>query len=111
MARRGVFIELNTWHSTKLIGMHDIYEIEAPWYRSPIRITQPVEIIGMPYIEVSPEHILGIVTTHQPDEARSMTPATPVTNNIGQHTADFLVQPLRWTSTDTSTARKYRARK
>ena len=95
MARRGVFIELNTWHSTKLIGMHDIYEIEAPWYRSPIRITQPVEIIGMPYIEVSPEHILGIVTTHQPDEARSMTPATPVTNNIGQHTADFLVQNMR----------------
>lgn len=94
-ARNGVFIELNTWHSTKLVGMHDIYEIEAPWYRSPVRITQPVEIIGMPYIEVSPEHIRGLVVTHQPDEARSMTPATPITERIGQHVADFLVDNMK----------------
>lgn len=94
-ARKGVFVELNTWHSTKLIGMHDIYEIEAPWYRSPIRITQPVEIIGMPYIEVSPEHIKGIILTHQPDEARSMTPSTETTDCIGQHMADFLVNNMQ----------------
>ena len=94
-ARKGVFVELNTWHSTKLIGMHDIYEIEAPWYRSPIRITQPVEIIGMPYIEVSPEHIKGIILTHQPDEARSMTPSTETTDCIGQHMADFLVDNMQ----------------
>ncbi len=94
-ARRGVFIELNSWHSTRLIGMHDIYEIEAPWYRSPIRITQPVEIIGMPYIEVSPEHIRGIILTYQPDEARSMTAPTAVTDAIGQHVADFLVENMR----------------
>lgn len=75
--------------------MHDIYEIEAPWYRSPIRITQPVEIIGMPYIEVSPEHIKGIILTHQPDEARSMTPSTETTDRIGQHMADFLVDNMQ----------------
>jgi len=94
-ARRGVFVEINSWHSTRLIGMHDIYEIEAPWYRSPIRITQPVEIIGMPYIEVAPERICGIVTTHQPDEARAMTPATDITERIGQHMADFLVDNMQ----------------
>lgn len=94
-ARRGVFIELNSWHSTKLIGMHDIYEIEAPWYRSPIRITQPVEIIGMPYIEMAPDQVKGIVLTHQPDEARAMTPATDVTDRIGQHMADFLVDNMQ----------------
>ena len=95
LARKGVFVEVNSWHSSKLIGMHDIYEIEAPWYRSPIRITQPVEIIGLPYIEVSPEHIRGIVSTHLPDEARAMTPATDVTQRIGQHMADFLVDNMR----------------
>ncbi len=94
-ARKGVFIELNSWHSTRLIGMHDIYEIEAPWFRSPVRITQPVEIIGMPYIEVAPEHIRGIILTHQPDEARSMTAGTPITDAIGQHVADFLVANMR----------------
>lgn len=95
MARKGVFIEINTWHSTRLIGMHDIYEIEAPWYRSPIRITQPVEMIGTPYIEVDPERIKGYVMTHCPDESRPMTPATEVTQRIGQHVADFLVDNIR----------------
>ncbi len=94
-ARNGVFVELNTWHSTKLVGMHDIYEIEVPWFRSPVRITQPVEIIGMPYIEVSPEHIRGVVMTHQPDEARTMAPGNAVTDRIGQHMADFLVWNMK----------------
>lgn len=91
LAEKGVFIELNTWHSTRIIGMHDIYEIEDPWFRAPIRITQPIEIIGLPYIEVSPERVKGIVMTHLPDEARSMNPANEVTQAIGRHTADFLV--------------------
>ena len=91
LAEKGVFIELNTWHSTKIIGMHDIYEIEAPWFRAPIRITQPIEHIGLPYIEVSPDHIKGLIHTHLPDEARTMTEATAVTDSIGEHVADFLL--------------------
>ncbi len=90
LAKKGVFIELNTWHSSKIIGMHDIYEIEDPWFRAPIRITQPIEIIGLPYIEVDPSHVKGIVLTHLPDEARSMNDATEVTEQIGHHVAEFL---------------------
>lgn len=88
---RKVFIELNTWHSARVIGMHDIYEIEDPWFRAPIRITHPIEIIGLPYIEVAPERVKGIVMTHLPDEAREMLPGNRVTEQIGRHTADFLV--------------------
>ncbi len=95
LAGKGVFIELNSWHSTKLIGMHDIYEIEDPWLRSPVRITHPIEHIGLPYIEVEPSRIAGLVCTHLPDEARSMTPGTPVTERIGQHVADFLVWNMK----------------
>lgn len=95
LAQKGVFVELNTWHSTKLIGMHDIYEIEDPWFRAPIRITHPIEHIGLPYIEVKPEQIAGIVETHLPDEARSMTAATDVTDRIGQHMADFLIWNMK----------------
>lgn len=91
LARKGVFIELNTWHSTKLIGMHDIYEIEDPWFRAPVRITQPIEHIGLPFIELDPDRVTGLVECHLPDEARPMTPATGVTELIGQHMADFLV--------------------
>lgn len=91
LARKGIFIEINSWHSTKLIGMHDIYEIEDPWFRAPIRITQPIEHIGLPFIEVDAERITGFVECHLPDEARTMTPSTEVTQQIGQNMADFLV--------------------
>ena len=91
LARKGIFIEINSWHSTKLIGMHDIYEIEDPWFRAPIRITQPIEHIGLPFIEVDAERITGIVECHLPDEARTMSPSTEVTQQIGQNMADFLV--------------------
>ena len=91
LARKGIFIEINSWHSTKLIGMHDIYEIEDPWFRAPIRITQPIEHIGLPFIEVDAERITGIVECHLPDEARTMTPSTEITQQIGQNMADFLV--------------------
>lgn len=95
IAQKGVFVELNTWHSTRIIGMHDIYEIEDPWFRAPIRITQPIEIIGLPYIEVSPEQIKGVVETHLPDEARSMAEPTDVTRQIGAHMADFLLWNMK----------------
>ena len=95
LAKKGVFIELNSWHSTRIIGMHDIYEIEDPWFRAPVRITQPIEIIGMPYIEVLPEHVKGVVHTHLPDEARIMNDATPVTEAIGRHVADFLLWNMK----------------
>ncbi len=91
VAKKGVFIELNTWHSTKLIGMHDIYEIEDPWFRAPVRITQPIEHIGLPFIELDPARVAGVVECHLPDEARSMTEATEATARIGQHMADFLL--------------------
>lgn len=95
LAEKGVFIELNTWHSSKIIGMHDIYEIEDPWFRAPVRITQPIEIIGLPYIEVSPEHVRGIVMTHLPDEARAMAEGNETTRRIGAHIADFLVWNMK----------------
>lgn len=95
LAEKGVLVELNTWHSSKIIGMHDIYEIEDPWFRAPVRITQPIEIIGLPYIEVSPERVKGVVMTHLPDEARPMAEATGVTQRIGGHMADFLVWNMK----------------
>jgi len=95
IAQKGVLVELNTWHSTRIIGMHDIYEIEDPWFRAPVRITQPIEIIGLPYIEVAAERIAGIVKTHLPDEARPMAGPTDVTRRIGANMADFLLWNMK----------------
>lgn len=95
LAKNGVFVELNTWHSPRLIGMHDIYEIEQPWFRSPINITHPSERIGLPYIEVEPNRIAGIVECCIPDENRTMTPGTAIHDMIGQHMANFLIWNMK----------------
>ena len=92
LAREGVFVELNAWHGHHLMGIHDIYEIEDPWFRSPVLITHLMEKIGRPYVEVPAYRIRGIVHTDLPDEARSMTAPTEVTRRIGANVAEF----LRW---------------
>lgn len=95
LARKGIFIERNSWHSTKVIGLHDIYEIEDHPFRTPVRITQPIERIGLPYIEIETRRITGICDCHVPDEGRPMSAPTPVTDAIGQHMADFLVWNIK----------------
>lgn len=88
-------MELNAWHSQNMIGLHDVYEIEDPWKRTPIRITHPTERIGRPYIEVDARRIAGIVETCLPDESRTMTAPTDEHRRIGAHMADFLVWNMR----------------
>lgn len=95
LARRGVLIELNAWHSTKMIGLHDVYEIEDPWKRTPVRITYPTERIGQPYIEMERRRLTGIVETNLPDESRTMTAPTEAQRSIGAHMADFLAWNMR----------------
>ena len=85
-----VIIELNAAHSKRIIGMHDLYEMERPPYRRPIPIVRPSDRIGLPYIQVDPRKIAGVVEVNIPDEARGFSAPDPVTDKIGQNVADFL---------------------
>lgn len=93
-AKRGIFIELNHWHSQAIKGLHDIYEIEEPWLRSPIPLTHPTQLIGQPYLEVEKNKVLGIVETCLPDESRAMNESNAVLDAIGVNLADFLVENI-----------------
>lgn len=91
LAKNGCFVEVNRWHSTNIKGLHDIYEIEDPWFRTPIGITQPAQRIGRSYVEVDRNRVAGVVECNVPDESRSMTAGTPITEKIGQNMANFLL--------------------
>lgn len=88
-------VELNAAHSKSLIGVHDLYEMERPPYRRPIPIVRPSDRIGLPYIQVSPEKIVGVVEVNLPDEARGFHEPHPITDKIGQNVADFLAADMR----------------
>ena len=95
MAEKGVFIEHNIYHSVKMIGMHDIYEIEYHPNRTPIGITKATDRIGKPYIEIPFSQVRGVVESNIADEARAFTEPSETTNLIGQNVADFLCKNMR----------------
>jgi len=90
-----IIIELNAFHSPKSIGMHDLYEPLDPPYRKSIDIFKPSDRIGKPYVQVDPKKIVGVVETNLPDEARSFTAPDPLTDQIGQNVADFLIADMK----------------
>ena len=78
-----VIVELNAAHSKALIGMHDLYEMERPPFRRPVPIVHPSDRIGLPYIQVDPSKIVGVVEVNIPDEARGFHDPGPITDRIG----------------------------
>lgn len=95
LARKGVIIELNAFHSDRSIGIHDVYEPLDPPARQPIPITRPDDRVGTPYVQVDPKKIVGVVECNLPDEARAFKDADPVTDQIGQNVAEFLLSDMR----------------
>ncbi len=90
-----VVVELNSAHSKNMIGLHDVYEPLDPPYRREIPIYKPNDRIGTEYIQINPAKIVGVVETNLPDEARGFTDPDPVTNQIGQNVADFLIADMK----------------
>ena len=95
LATEGIIIELNAFHDPCFVGIHDVYEIEDHPYRTPIMITKASDRIGKPYVEVDADRIIGIVECDIPDEARSFKDPDPITTQIGQNVADFLLANMK----------------
>ncbi len=90
-----IIIELNSAHSKQMMGLHDVYQPLDPPYRREIPIFKASDRIGTPYIQVDPRKIVGVVETNWPDEARDFAGSDPVTDQIGQNVADFLLADMK----------------
>ncbi len=90
-----VVVELNAAHSKNGMGLHDVYELLDPPYRRDIPVYKPSDRIGVPYIQVDPKKIVGVVETDWPDEARHFSSADPITDQIGENVADFLAADMK----------------
>ena len=89
-----ILIELNKKQPSSLLGMHDIYTPADPPLRREIPIYSPSDRIGSPICLVDPNKIVGVVCTDLNDEVGGFSEATPVTNAIGQHVANFLAEEM-----------------
>ncbi|MDH8702184.1 succinate CoA transferase [Dysgonomonadaceae bacterium PH5-43] len=90
-----IFVELNAYHPKELAGMHDIYEPADPPLRREIPVYSASDRIGVPYLQVDPSKIVGIVETNLPNEVGGFTPSDDVTNKIGENVAAFLSSEIK----------------
>ena len=90
-----ILIELNEFHPKELQGLHDIYEPKDPPYRREVPIYAVKDRIGTTSVQVDPEKISGIVLTNRPDEAGAFKAPDAMTQQIGEHVADFLATELK----------------
>lgn len=90
-----IFIELNSYHSKKLRGIHDLYIPQDPPYRREIPVYKPSDRIGDIVLKVDPKKIVGVVESNKHDEVGGFSPSDETTLKIGQNVADFLVNELR----------------
>ncbi len=90
-----VLIELNSKHPASLLGVHDIFEPLDPPARQEIPVYAPADRIGSPICVIDTKKIAGVVLTHEPDEGGRFDEPTPVTEQIGENVAEFLVSEMR----------------
>ena len=86
-----VIVELNQSLPSALIGMHDIYEIEAAPNSAPIPICHPLDRIGTSYIPCPLEKIAAIVITSEWDMPARLTAPDAVSEKIGDNIVKFLL--------------------
>ncbi|MDR2495747.1 MAG: acetyl-CoA hydrolase/transferase family protein [Tannerellaceae bacterium] len=90
-----IIVELNRRHPKEILGMHDIYEPEDPPRRREIPVYSPSDRIGLPYVQVDPAKIAGVVPTDEENEGGAFTPIDDDTMAIGRNVADFLVGEMK----------------
>jgi succinyl-CoA:acetate CoA-transferase len=85
-----VILEVNSWQSPDLDGMHDIYYGTAlPPDRRPIPLVRPGDRIGEPYLRCPPEKVVAVVETDAPDRNNAFSPPDETSRRIAGHLIEF----------------------
>jgi succinyl-CoA:acetate CoA-transferase len=87
---RQVILEVNSWQSAALEGMHDIYYgPELPPNRVPIPLTRPDDRVGESCFRCDPDKIVAIVETHAADRNLPFAAPSTVARAIAGHLMGF----------------------
>jgi succinyl-CoA:acetate CoA-transferase len=86
-----VILEVNSWQSAELEGMHDVYaSLKNPPFREPIPLTNPGQRIGSPYLTVDLKKVVGVVLTDAPDRNSAFKDPDEASRRIAGHILEFL---------------------
>ncbi|RBY87796.1 acetyl-CoA hydrolase/transferase family protein [Blastococcus sp. TF02A-30] len=86
-----IVLEVNSWQSADLEGMHDVYYGTAlPPGRRPIPLTAPGDRIGIPYLRCPLDKVVAVVETAAPDRNTTLAPPDETSRRISGHLLEFL---------------------
>ena len=89
-----VIVEINTLHSEKLEGLHDIYIPSYRPTRTPLPLVKVDDRIGSTAIPIPAEKIAGIVFTSTPDSYSTVSDPDEETASIARHLVSFLKEEV-----------------
>jgi len=91
-----VILEVNSWQSEKLEGIHDICGTRGCTFGgAPISIANPRDRIGSPYFSCPLDKIVAVVETHAPDRNSPFSVPDAISRRIAGHVLDFLEHEVR----------------
>ena len=86
-----VILEVNSWQSLDLHGMHDIYEgVALPPNRKPVPLTSAGDRIGSTTMKVDPAKVVAVIETDDADRNTPFKPLDDESRLIASHLLDFL---------------------
>lgn len=85
-----VIIEINTWHTPQIEGLHDIWNTATPAAAATLaQITTPDRRVGQEVLHVDPHKVAAVVLTHEAEQSIAFR-ADPDAATIAGHILDFL---------------------
>jgi len=86
-----IILEVNSWQSLELEGMHDIYYgTRLPPDRMPIPLTKPADRIGQTTLRVDFDRVVAVVECHATDRNTPFKPLDDDSRAIAGYFIDFL---------------------
>lgn len=91
-----IILEVNSWQSRDLEGMHDIYYGAAlPPNRLPVPLTHPGNRIGQRTFRVDPSKVVAVIETNDPDRNTPFKPLDDDSRMIAANLLDFLTNEVK----------------
>ena len=90
-----IIIEINTSIPMSFKGVHDIYLPEAYPNRKPLEITKAADRIGMEFIKIDPEKVIGVVFTDVVDSPAQIAAPDEKTIAIANHLLHFFENEIK----------------
>lgn len=94
MAER-IILEVNSWQSEDLEGMHDIYSMHKPPHNNPIPLLDAGSRIGETFYKIDFDKVVAVVETDQPDRNSPFKPLDDDSKAIAGNLLDFFALKVK----------------